>query len=178
MGDAVGDVVERGAGEPFSGEDVRHAGRVCGKRLGGDAALGRVERDDLLAREKRLARRELGRAPGRRLGERRQLVLVLLADPLRRVFERRNEPLAGDRGALADAEDGDDDVLREELEIDVVVLAHHPRDAVARGAEAANIDDQPGRVVRVDARAADDALVEDVEARNRADPLAKLCQAR
>ena len=154
-------------------------GRVGGERLGGDPALGVVERHRPPGRRgTRRAASISSRAPGRRLGERRA------AAPARSSPSRSTacssaveQPLAGARGVLADPEDGDDDVLGEELEVDVVALAHQPRDPVAGGAGAADVDDEAQRVVGGDARAADDPLVEHVEAGDLADPLAQLARA-
>jgi hypothetical protein len=81
------------------------------------------------------------------------------------VLEGGDQAFAGAAGVLADPEDGDDHVLGEELEVDVVGLPHQPRHPVARSADPPHVDHQTQRVVRVHARAADDALVEHVEAR-------------
>ena len=70
MVERVGDEVERRAAEPLARQHVGDAGRVGGERLGGDPALRVVEGDDLLRPEEGVARRHLGRAPGRRRRER------------------------------------------------------------------------------------------------------------
>ena len=123
VGDDVGDVVERLAGQPLAGQHVRDPGRVGGQRLGGDPSLGLVERHHLLRAEERLARGHLQSAP--RAAAAANGGLRLLARP-RRAARRRarapsTQPLAGRaRRRSPIPNDGDDHVLGEELEVDVV----------------------------------------------------------
>jgi hypothetical protein len=176
VGDAVGDVLEGRELEALAREHVRNPGRIGGQRLGRDSSLGGVEVDDLLRGEEGLARGELGRAPGRRLREWPGRRLGSLSEGLDRVAEGRDQARARALRVLADPEHGDDDILGEELEVDVVVLSHQPRDPVAGGAGSPDVDDEAKRIVGVHPGPAGKALVEDVEPGDRADLLTQPAQ--
>ena len=91
--------------------------------------------------------------------------------------QRRDKALRLRPGGRAHAEGGDGDVLGEQLEVDVIVVAHQLGQAVAGRSGAPHVDREAQRVPPGDPRAADHALVEDVEAGDGANRLTGVVQA-
>ena len=89
------------------------------------------------------------------------------------MHESLDEPVGGHPCRLAHAEDRDDDVFREELQHDVVPRPHQLGDPMSRGSRPPDVDREPQGVPGRDAGAAGESLVEDVEARDLADALAR-----
>ena len=121
VGDAVGDVVERRPGQPLAraGRSARRAGRRRATRRRSGPRRRRTATTSWAARNASRGESSVGPQGGGSANGGSGSSL-LLADPLGGVLERLDQPLAGARGALADPEDGDDDVLGEQLEVDVV----------------------------------------------------------
>jgi hypothetical protein len=94
------------------------------------------------------------------------------------VLEPLHQALGRGRWRLADSEYGDDHVLGEELEDDVVALPHQLGDPVTGRSGAPNVDRKPQRIPSRDARPACEALVEHIQAGNLPDPLASARQRR
>ena len=176
VGDAVGDVGERRHGQALAGEHVRDPGRVGRQRLGRDPALRGGEGDHLLPGQERLARRELGRAPGRRLGERRQRLLLFLASRSQACSSASTSraPVSAARSPIPNTATTTFSAKSSRLMSSCSRIS--ARDPVAGRTRAADVDHEPERVVGVHAGAADDPLVEDVEPGHRADPVAQHAQ--
>ena len=155
MGERVGDVVERRAGEPLAGQHVRDPGRVGGQRLGGDPALGlRRRRPPPAGRGTPragsspvgphgggsanggiAARRPPRRAARRRLERRRPAARRSRARSRRSRRRRRRRSRRRARARCRRC------------------FAHEPGDPVAGGAGAADVDDEPQRIPGEDAGA-------------------------
>ena len=144
-----------GAAEALARQHVGDARRVGRQRLGGDPALGLVEGDHLLRAEERVARRHLGRAPGRR----RRRTAPWARSPSAGAARRRR----GGRRAVARRSRRRSRRSRRRRRRRSrrtssnqmsCALAHEPGDLVAGGAGSAHVDRQPQRIPGEDARAA------------------------